>query len=156
MSLPRKTYLTGRDSDNEDRVAGILADVWSARQFKIGVDDPKKEKPRFDRLFCNAHRLRCIVEIKGINYNYRDPRLKGHYTISQKKVEHGRDLHAILRVPVIIVTAWADGPITGVDVMEPHGIRENWGRTDRNDPADLETGAEFAWKQLKVLTNAPA
>jgi hypothetical protein len=144
--LPRQTYKSETDDENEMRIAELFAQWAKAKQLKIGKDDPDKQKPRVDRLLYRNHVV-AFFEIKTCSYAW------GYWSrgwcTGRAKVELLRQLAGIVRVPVLLVIEFGDGVLGYVDVTTEYAPIENFGRDDRDDVADHEPGALFNWAKLK-------
>ena len=144
--LPRQTYKSETDDENEMRIAELFAQWAKAKQLKIGKDDPDKQKPRVDRLLYRNHVV-AFFEIKSCSYAW------GYWSrgwcTGRAKVELLRQLAGIVRVPVLLVIEFGDGVLGYVDVTTEYAPIEDFGRDDRDDVADHEPGALFNWAKLK-------
>ena len=146
--LPRQTYLTPEDEAAEQEIAELFAFYRQRKQLKIGVDDPNAEKPRVDRALVRDNRITAFFEVKRcLKYTLADA---PDWTVSTKKVGYLCDLHHIMRVPCLFVVRFNCGAIVYLDpVDEPHMTVRDWGRTDRGDPGDVETGARYRIGQFR-------
>lgn len=150
--LPRRTLRTKEDGEREDAIAKRFACAFGVTQVKIGADDPDKQKPRIDRAFVRDNTLVGLAEIKAhLRYGFREC---AKFVVSKAKIEHGRSINLLLRVPVLLVIEFRCGTLAWINVAQPYEIWENWGRRDRGDPADLEAGACFSWSQFTIVKEA--
>jgi hypothetical protein len=144
-ALPRQTYRTESDGENEERIAELFAQWARAKQLKIGKDDPDKQKPRIDRLLYRQHVV-AFFEIKTCSYAW------GYWSrgwcTGRAKVELLRQLASIVRVPVLLVVEFDYGTLGYVDVNTEYAEIADFGRDDRADRADREPGALFNWGKL--------
>ena len=133
----RPIYESEGDREREAQVAAMYAQVMGLEAHPMPRTAP------FDYEMREHGRLVAIVEIKCRTVQY-DP-----YWISHSKMvtlhceAHHRSVAGILLVRWPAMTGWL-----AVDRLDP----ESWttvtaGRTDRNDPQDIERMAEFplAW-----------
>lgn len=144
MNLPRQTYRTAEHAASEDEISAAFAQWARADQLKIGVDDPDKQKSRVDRLLYRETVV-AFFEVKTCG------KPAGSWITSRRKIEELRKLYSIVRVPVLVVVRFACGVIAYLDVNAPYEVIADWGRSDRNDPADREAGARFQWGQFKYV-----
>lgn len=144
----RRTYLTAKDAAAEQEIAVLFAAASGGRQFKIGIDNPDAEKPRVDRAFVRGDKITAFFEVKRC---LKDTLADApHWTVATKKVGNLCDLHRIVRVPCLFVVRFRCMTIVWLDpIVEPHVTVKDWGRSDRGDPADLETGARYEIGQFR-------
>ena len=152
--LPRPTFKTEADTVAELTVADVVAQWANAQYLKIGKDDPDQEKPRIDGLLYRDGRVVVFLEIKSRSCRFGA--YPDGWIISEKKVIALRSLHNIVRVPVVLIINFACGTIAYVNTAEIYRRVERFGRFDRNSPGDIETGACYAWQQLKAIRKAQA
>jgi hypothetical protein len=154
--LPRRTYHNADDAAAEEEIAEQFAAACGGRQIKIGVDNPDKLKPSVDRAFIRIdrinleYRVSAFFEVKRcLMWTLAEA---PYWVVSARKTGNLCELNRIVRVPCLFVVRFACGTIVWLDPMqEPHSTVLNWGRRDRGDPLDLETGARFETRQLKTL-----
>jgi hypothetical protein len=150
-TLPRETFKRAHDAALEDEVARVLEQWAKATYLHIGPDDPDKRKSSIDGLLFREDTVVAFTETKGNGRWFG-----GHptWTTSARKVGYARQVHAIMRVPVLMVVRFACGTIAYVDALQPYRLWKNWGRHDRGSPGDIEDGAEFDLSLMKVIRRA--
>jgi hypothetical protein len=151
VNLPRQTYKTAADDAAEAEIARIFAARCNMAQLKIGDDPHDDMKSAIDRLVFSDAVVRGFFEAKTCTYRFEDPDLEAGWTIGVSKILAGRALHKIVRLPVVIVVRFSCATIAWIDVHRDYTLIPKWGRRDRNDPADIEDGARFQWRQFKIL-----
>lgn len=150
--LPRETFKSAADRELELAVAGRIERWANAKYLHIGPDDPERQKSRIDGLFYRDDTVVAFAEIKSCSYVFGS--LPNGWTTSEKKIASARALYQIVRVPVLLVLRFACGTVAYLDVNEPYVRIEPWGRSDRNSSGDVETGARFQWRQMKIVEAA--
>jgi len=151
-ALPRATLLTDEDAKREEAIAERFATWMGVTQVKIGKDLPDRQKPRLDRAFIRDGRtLVGLGEVKAhLKYRFAEC---AKFVVSKAKIEHGRSVNLLLRVPVLLVIEFACGTLAWLDVRSDYVTWHEWGRHDRNDPADIEDGACFTWERFHKEAN---
>jgi hypothetical protein len=146
--LPRQTYVDGEDAEAEQKIAELFAIARRGRQIKIGADDPVKLKPSVDRAFIRADRISAFFEVKRCGvWTFADAPF---WTVSARKTGELCELERIVRVPCLFVVQFGCGTIVWLNpIRDPHMTVLNWGRHDRDDPLDYETGARFEIRRFK-------
>jgi hypothetical protein len=147
--LPRQTFKSAADLEIEQCVGNALSDWARANYLHIGHDDAARQKSRIDGLLFRHRHVVAFAEIKSSSYPFRQ-QFTGWIT-ALKKVMAARELHSVVRVPVIIVVRFGCGTIAYVNHDDPFERVESWGRHDRNCPGDIETGARFLWSTMKLI-----
>jgi hypothetical protein len=149
MSLPRQTYLRAGDSEREQRLAEAFAAATRHQQLKIGIDDPKKMKPRIDRVLHKDGRVMCFFEVKQCSRRFGEGE---GWTTGQRKTKTLRNLYSVVYTPVLYLVEFADGTVASVNVMRDYVEVPGFGRFDRGDAADIEGGTMYRWRDFKVIT----
>ena len=122
----------------------------TARTFKIGRDDPDRQKSRIDRVMVRGGAVTSFFEIKRCNYSFRDERLPRGWGVGEKKIIAARALFEVVRVPVLLIVQFAD-ELAALNTNESYAIENRFGRIDRDDRADIERGAIFQWEQFRLV-----
>ena len=151
QALPRQTYKT----ENHDRIEEEVADrfaLWTnSVHLKIGTDPAERMKSAIDRLFYRNTTVLAFAEIKSSSYEFESERLPRGWSVGADKIEAGRRLGEIVRVPVYMIVRFAGDEIVFFDMREAFERHPNFGRDDRGDAADRELGARFKWTQFRRM-----
>jgi hypothetical protein len=148
VTLPRQTYKTEAHAEAERRIADIFGKWTRSRTLRIGTDDADKLKSRCDRLAYRDDTVVAFFEIKTTIYKFGE---LPDYRVSRRKIHRLRALQDITQVPVLLVVEFAKEEIYYLDVTTEYTVVPNFGRSDRNDAADIEEGAAFEWSYFKPV-----
>ena len=140
--MTRPLYETELDQSKESSVMVEVCNVWHC--------DARKLKKNFEmdyELLSKSGELRAMCEVKCRNNCLKD---YPTYMISRNKIESGRKIGASRGVPAILFVHFLDD-IMFIDMSEEPDHYDLGGRTDRNDPMDIEMMAHYRPDQLTTL-----
>lgn len=156
----RTSYQQTDDVLNERNIAKRFCLSQAVAHMKIGLPEdqmqPGMYRPRVDFAIVHQAQIVGFFDVKRCN-----SRAWGEgrgWATGARKFEHMRALYRCMHLPVLYVVRFADNVIGSVPVttVASEYIKE-WGRTDRNDVRDIETGVLFRWDQItRVREAAPA
>jgi hypothetical protein len=150
VALPRRTYMTKKDAEAEERIADRFAKWSRADHAKIGQDKEDELKPRIDRALLRGNVITAFFEVKQCGYAFSSERRPDGWSTALDKIEALRQANALHRVHSLMVVEFACGTLAYVDSAQSFEHLPNFGRTDRGDPADMEEGARFKWAQFRT------
>lgn len=148
-ALPRQTYRTPDDEWDEYLIAERFALWANASQLKFGTDPIDRQKSRIDRLLYRQDTVVALFEVKRRSMEFRQT--PAGWITGRRKVEDCRAAAAIFRLPVLLVVEFGCRTVAYLDTATDHTVVPDWGRNDRNDPADREAGARFSWDKFKRI-----
>jgi hypothetical protein len=141
--MSRPVYETSSDLEREDDVRAKIM-LWA----------------KCSALKCRAlsvvdsilHREGHAVALAEIKCRSNTMDMYATYMLSQSKFEALKRLSSDLKLPVYLFVRWSCGRIGRLDLtgVDPIKIEEG-GRTDRNDPKDVEPVAHWDLKEFKLL-----
>jgi hypothetical protein len=140
-TVARPLYENDASRTAEQRIAQIVSDKWKCSLIKL---------PRSYVLDYVAERngkLTCWVEIKQRNFKFGE---YVDYTISLHKYMDMLTYVEKTGLPALLVVEFSDGLIYWHLATRPCVVGIG-GRTDRNDPQDVEPVARIAWAEFKEL-----
>jgi len=148
--LPRETYRTDLDAAYEAATARVI-EAWSGCMWmKVGEDRADKMKSVCDGALVRDGVVRGFAEVKG-----QRERAFGefpNFVTSARKVRKLQAVHELFALPVWLFTYFGTcGSVAGFDVVEAFEEVPGWGRRDRGSAGDIEVGARYLWKQLRII-----
>ena len=142
--MTRPFYESGADLKNEQEILAVLKPRW-------GFDSAYKQPLKYGLDYCliRDRSVKCFAEIKhrpGLSFNYGD----GYY-LALDKVTHARNATAATGLPCLFVVRFVDMRIFWIDLATPVQRTVWHGRTDRNDPDDMEPCCVLMWDSFKQV-----
>ena len=137
----RQLYETQNDLMRESAVAKELCKQWKCDGKKYSTAH------HLDYKLTRGNQLMALCEIKCRNVHSYD---YDTYMISYNKIKNARTISREQRVPAFIVVHYEDD-IQYFDVEELPNLLSEGGRTDRNDPFDIEEVAHYNMNRLKSI-----
>lgn len=137
----RPIYETQEDLSREAKVAKRLGQVWECSMRKLQPRDA------FDYAAMRGDEVVGFVEIK----NRRN--LMGQYStymISMTKLATAHSIFCATYVPCVLVVQWSDC-MGWISLSHAEGVLKMGGRSDRNDPGDIEPVFHIDISKFKVL-----
>jgi len=148
-AMNRPLYETQQDRLAEARVAKKVADKWALRPIKL--------RPTYvvDYALMKENTCAGFMEVKCRNYTMSEMDKMGGFMISLDKLAKGIQLARIGRV-VFTIAVSAKGVIYYYDIKDNnilncHDGLSFGGRTDRDDPQDVEPAALFKAARFQKL-----
>ena len=135
----RPIYESAADRDNERSVIDAIAERWKCDAWKLPL------AYRMDYALARGTSIKAFAEVK-CRSNERGA--YDDYMLSLAKLAHARRLAEISLLPVYLVVRWSDG-VGFCDLSAIIYRVEAGGRTDRNDPQDMEPVAMISVDQFK-------
>lgn len=137
----RPIYESSSDLIKEKRVVEVISDALELEYHKL----PRSYGLDFALFEPEDQSLRCFVEVKcRENHSQRYDTL----LLSLLKIISGHKLTTATNKPCYLVAAFTDGLFFNKLLVPNLGI-ELSGRTDRNDPADLEPCVHYPLKKMR-------
>jgi hypothetical protein len=147
--MPRPTYESDKDRENERQIAAAFA-MWSKTTAVKMNGDYAPIDHAFIRQITDPL-LRLVVALAECKDRSHRFNLHDTWKVSARKIERMRHIKEILKLPVYCVVRFGCGTIAWLDPCRAYTPEENWGRDDRGDPADKETAACFKWDQFGII-----
>lgn len=142
--MVRPVYEKEEDRSRELEVSRQVSEKWRAKCLMM---------PKFSAadmlIFDHNNNPRCWAEIKSRNIPFGKYE---HMHVAVSKILRLQQLVQLTKLRAIIIGNLTDGiywhhcPETEAEI-----VKDNGGRTDRNDPKDLEPMACFYWHNFKRL-----
>lgn len=144
----RPTYETPEDLGNEDAVAATLERIWKGYEVRKLRSYDKIDRAVVPR---GSKHPRALVEIKCRTVTMQQ---YDTYLISFDKVRDALGFYAQTGIPVFFVVRWLDA--LGYYKIDQPSLDEDiklgiGGRTDRDDPNDVELCAFIPINRFEVL-----
>ena len=149
----RPTYQTQKDLENEAEVIGQLAEHYKSESTKL------KDYFPLDYAFVRDKRIVSLAEVKCRNYSSSQIDSFGGLIISAHKMLYAKQYHDAFLLPFVLALRLIDGifvfVVKAVDPFPKFPLVVG-GRTDRNDPQDIEPCCLISMDHFKKLgdTNA--
>tara|TARA_R110002167_G_scaffold17816_4_gene67673 strand:+ start:79 stop:528 length:450 start_codon:yes stop_codon:yes gene_type:complete len=138
---PNKWYETSADKTRESKVAMLLEKSWQCKM----VEMPKHHW--FDYCAFKNGIVVAYVEIKNrTNRHDHYPT----YMISSKKIAHGLNAAAMLRIKFLLVVQFTNA-LMFVDVAKAKFVLNIGGTTARNDEQDIEIVAKIQMNEFRKI-----
>jgi len=139
--MNRPLYETQEDIQRETAVAAELSRAWKCDTRKFG----KAYTLDYELLRDNEVVALCEIKCRFVSWDTYDT-----YMISIQKIKEARKIADSRRLPAFIVVHYEDDIRFFHVNMEPDWT-EQGGRTDRDDPMDIEEVAHYKTERLTSI-----